>query len=162
MYVRDVDFAIPRQAWCAWKNDGEDRKLRRALTAQERGMLEARAAQIEPVLAPYRPEETDDVALALSDMLGGMKGERQSAADVVAKIDSLRRLLQPFPAWAIAATCRRIRTEGYDVRDRDGTRREKHWSPADGELVDEVKKTVRMYAEALASARALLDAEVDA
>lgn len=160
-YVREIDHEIPRRLWCGFSVAGKPREIRRPLTPDERRVLTLRAAALEPVLAPYVPEEIDDVVVALADMLGGFAGARQSGAEAVGKIDSLRRLLAPFPAWAIRLACQRLRSEGYDVPTGDGgIRRERHWPPADAELVDAVRRTVQTRSNALESARMLLTATV--
>lgn len=161
-YDRDVDLLIPRAVWCAHKIDGEPRRLRRALTVTERQSLERRIGELEPALKPYLPAEVDEVALALSDMLAGFAGSQRSGMDVVGKVDGLRRLLAQFPMWAVREACLRMRMDGYEVQDGNGgKRKERHWAPADGEVIEAVRAVVRQRAEALASARALLIAEVD-
>ncbi|MDE2103580.1 MAG: hypothetical protein KGL39_40445 [Patescibacteria group bacterium] len=132
------------------------------MTDAERGALERRAAELEPFMRPYGQNEQDLVAEAIGDMYAGFPGMRATGAEAVAKVDSMMRLLAEFPLWAIKRSCERIRTDGYEVTDRDGTRRERHWPPADAEVVAEVRREVKLRAEAFASARALLSAEVDA
>lgn len=141
--------------------DGEPRRIRRALTAAERTALERRRDELAPVMAPVGPTD-EKAAEALSDMLGSFQGSKATGAEALAKIESLMRLLAEFPLWAIEAVCHRIRTNGYEVVDRDGVRRERHWPPADAEIVAEMRREVRLRQEALDSATALLAAQVDA
>lgn len=160
-YERAVDMELPRKLWCGWRIDGEPRAVRRPLTEAERGSLERRAARLEPALAPYlRPNQDDEIALAITEMLSGFRGARETAADAVGRIAALMDLLSPFPAWAIQRACSWIHSHGYEVEDRDGKRVERHWPPADAEIAAEVERAVKMRREALASARALLEAPV--
>lgn len=161
-YNREVDFLLPRSVWCAWKNDGEPRRMRRPLTPKEREALDRRVAELTPALTPYLPEEVDDVALALADMLAGFAGSQRSGMDVVGKVDSLRRLLAPFPMWAVREACCRMRMDGYDVPNGDGgTRKERHWAPADGEIIGAVRQAIKLRSDALVGAQALIAGKVD-
>lgn len=163
MYVPDVDKVLPNSIWCGWRIDGKTRKIRRPLTDAERGMLERRVAELDPVMRPYEQDgdEADQAAEAVTEMFAGFPGMRATGADAIAKVDATMRLLAEFPLWAVLHCCERIRVEGYEVTDRDGARRERHWPPADAEIVAEIRRAVKLRAEALASARALLAAEVD-
>lgn len=152
---------LPRRLWCGWRVDGEPRAVRRPLTDEERDVLERRARDLTPALTPYlRPQQDDEIALAITEMLSGFRGAREASADAVGRIAALMNVLAPFPAWAIQRSCAWIRSHGYEVEDRDGKRTERHWPPADAEVVAEVERTVRLRQEALASARALLEAPV--
>jgi len=163
MYVPEVDKVLPNSIWCGWRIDGKTRRIRRPLTEAERGMLERRAAELDPVMQPLsRPADDDRVAEAIADMFAAFPTMRATDEQALAKIDSLTLSVAEFPLWAIIEACDRIRTKGYEAVDRDGKIRiERHWPPSDAEVVDEVRRTVNLRAEALASAQALLAAEVD-
>jgi hypothetical protein len=135
-----------------------DRKLRRALTAEERGSLEARQAALEPWVVGYHESEVDEVALALTDMFGGFPSMRQNGEEAAARTDSIRRILTSFPEWAITKVCTSIQTNGVW---RDG-KFDRQWAPSDSEIVAAVRAEVRLYADQHRSAVALLSAEVEA
>lgn len=151
-----TDRDIPQRLWCHWQEAGQPRCLRRALTDDERAALEARAAELAPVLQGHGQHDLSRVRLALSDMIGGF-AQRQDDATVSAKVDSQQRLLAEFPLWAIDRVCRRIRSDGYL---RDG-KVERRWPPSDPELFMMVRDVVQVYQHQLRSAAALLAATVD-
>ncbi len=121
-------------------------------------MIEARAAQLAPAVQPYAGQQDGDrVALALADMFGGFNSMRQSDDEAVARIDSVMRVLAPFPAWAIEGACRRIQSDGFM---RDG-KMVKSWPPNDSEVVQEVRLSLAGYATMHRSAVAMLSAPVE-
>jgi hypothetical protein len=152
--ITDVD--IPRSAWSTWTETGKRPMLRRALNDAERSALEARRDELEPAIEGYGERDVTRVALALTDMLGGF-GSRQDDASVIGRVDSLRRFVEPFPAWAIERVCRNVRSDGYL---RDG-KVERHWPPTDSELVHLIREAVAPYVDRHDAAVALLAAEVE-
>lgn len=155
---RTVDIEITRNAWSAWTEAGKPRQLRRPLTDGERSAVLRRANELAPVMAPYRPTETDRVTLALIEMLSGFRSVRGDEVDAVATADNLRRVLAEYPAWAIENACQEIRRDGVW---RDG-RFDRQWPPSDPELIDAVRKVARLYGDQYQNAVALLAAEVEA
>ncbi len=161
-FVREVDIDLPRRLWSSWiPGDGSPRAIHRELTVDERTALQKRMADLEPALAPYSPEDEDRVAESVSDMFGAFPAMRAQGADAIGKVDSVMRLLRPFPFWAIRQACERIRMKGYEIIDRDGARMEKHWPPADVEVVSEIEQAIRLRSDALATAIALLSAPIE-
>lgn len=109
-------------------------------------------------MQPHGGRDVDRVALALTDMFGGFPSMRQrDDSGMVAKVDSVRRLLSAFPAWAIEKACGRIRANGVC---RDG-KFDRQWPPSDAEIIDAVRSAVDLYADPLRSAIALLAAPVE-
>lgn len=90
-------------------------------------------------------------------MLGSFRSMAgQSDEQVAATIDSIRRLLEPFPYWAIEKACTSIQINGVM---RDG-RYDRKWPPNDSEIVAEVREKLRLYRDQFDSAEALLNAQV--
>lgn len=157
IFNRSTDADIPNAAWSSWIPAVGSRTLRRPLHDVERQALAARAREIAPALAPYLPAEIDFVTVAVSDMLGGFTSMRQSGDEAEARLDSMQRLLQPYPAWAIVKSCRSIQGDGVW---REG-KFDRRWPPNDAEVVDAVRKEIRHYERVHSSAVALLAAEVE-
>ena len=155
---RETDIKIPRRAWSAWKEDGKPRQLRGPLSADDRQALIVRKMELEPWIDGYHETELDEVALALLDMFSGFPSMRQAGDEAAARVDSIRRLLVPHPAWAIMRACEKIRNIGYV--DSEG-RIERHWPPSDPEIISMVKAESRLYCETYDTAVALLEATVE-
>lgn len=155
-YVPDV--AIPRKVYENFLPTSGPRALARALDPKERVIVERRADDLESALVPFvRPAEDDRVAEALSALFDSFTSMRQKGADVLARVEAAMRVLEPMPAWAVEEGCLRIRRYGYRVVDDHGRERvEQHWPPGDSEIFDEIQRTVRVRADALAAALALL------
>lgn len=154
----EADVRIPNAVWCNWKEDGKARQLRRALTTEERAVIEARRDELLPAVEPHGERDADRVALALTDMFGGFPSMRaRDDGAVVARIDSARRVLVTFPAWAIEAACTMIQSDGV-WRDEKFDRQ---WPPSDAEIVSSVREKLRMYSDRHRSAVALLEATVE-
>ncbi len=155
---RSTDVDIPRAAWAGWiPGDGAPRQLRRALTAGERGALEARLSELAPAVAPFGKREADRVALALADMYGGFTSMRQGGEDALARVEAVQRLLAPFPAWAVQKACGSIQMDGVW---REG-KFDRRWPPNDSEIVAAVRQELRLYKQSHDSASALLAADVE-
>lgn len=154
---RLTDVDIPMNVWSAWKPDVGDRQLRRALTVVERGALEARRAELAPMVEGYGPADVPGIAAALAAMFSGFTSMRHGEDEAVAKIESICRLLDKFPGWAIEKACASIRMNGVW---RDG-KFDRRWPPNDAELVDAVRKEARIYTDQHRSAVALLAATVE-
>lgn len=155
--VRSTDVDIPRTAWSAWQEDGKARMLRRPLTDAERRELTTRANELAPVVAPYGRKEAPHVALALTDMYSSYTSMRQAGDEALARVDSLLRLLAPYPAWAIQKACRSIQTDGVW---REGAF-DRRWPPNDAEIIAAVRKELALYDETYRSAIALLSGAVE-
>lgn len=155
---RQTDIEIPRNVWSAWTpSDGSPKQLRRELTLDEITALLARRAELEPIVAPYDATEKDQVALAVMDMYGGFTSMRQGEEEAFARADAVMRLLEPFPAWAIAKACGAIQRNGVW---RDG-KFDRRWPPNDSEIVHAVREESRLYADQYRNADALLNATVE-
>jgi len=113
--------------------------------------------ELAPAVAPYGRAEAPHVALALTDMYGGYTSMRQSGEEAEARVDSLLRLLAPYPAWAIQKACRDIQINGVW---REG-KFDRRWPPNDAEIIDAVRKEADLYVNIHRSAVALLSAEVE-
>jgi hypothetical protein len=131
--------------------------LRRPLTGQERSEIEERINELAPAVAPFGRREAPYVALALTDMFGGFTSMRQSGDEAGARVESVMRLLTPYPAWAIQKACLSVRTNGVW---RDG-KFDRQWPPNDCEIIDAVRKEADLYVNIHRSAVALLSAEVE-
>lgn len=97
------------------------------------------------------------MVVAIANMFGGYTSMRQSDDEAVARIESVLRVLADFPAWSIEKTCKSIQMNGVW---REG-KFDRQWPPNDSEIVDAVRKEVRLYADCHRSAVALLDAKVE-
>ena len=84
--------------------------LRRALAAEERAALEQRAAELRAALVPIADDQHDAVARAVSAMLGGFSQMlRKNDAEAVAITNGYLTVMRERPAWAIVATCLKVR-----------------------------------------------------
>jgi hypothetical protein len=153
-----TDAEIPLAVWSAWTETGKPRQLRRPLTPAERGALEARHNELEPVIRPYEERDVNRVTLALTDMFGGFPSMRQrDDVAIMARIDGARRCLKEFPAWAIDKACSYIQANGVW---RDGCF-DRQWPPSDAEIINEVRQKFRLYGDQYRNAVALLAAGVE-
>lgn len=140
-----------------WKAQGEPRRLRRALSDEERAALTRRRDELAPWLRGYEGHERDWVALALADMFSSFRSIRVVEENAVAMIDGASRALWGFPVWAIEQACRFIQTNGVW---RSG-KLDRTWPPNDSEIVVEVRGRIRLYETQYMSAAALLAMEVE-
>lgn len=157
MQNRTTDLEIPDRVWSRWTPSDGPRQLRRALSAEERAAVERRRDELAPVVAPYAERDVDRVALALADMFGGFSSMRQTGDEVVARIDGARRVLSPYPAWAIEKACAAIQSRGVF---REG-KFDRRWPPSDAEVGEVVREELRLYGDAHGRAIALLSATVE-
>jgi hypothetical protein len=128
------------------------------LTDVERQALQIRFNELAPVVAGYDgPADQTIVVTAIADMLGAYRSMRQVGDSAIAQLESISRALASFPAWAIQKACGSIQQNGVW---REG-KFDRNWPPSDPEIVDAVRKEVRLYADSHRSAAALLSAEVD-
>lgn len=158
---RETDIDLGRVLWTNLDVRGQPQNLRRELTAPERRLLELRRDELAPWVGGYlRVAEVDGVTAAIGRMFGGFPSfaARHDEMSAVARIDSLARLLDDHPLWAIEAACLSIRRSGYVVEGKT----ERHWAPADPEIVAKVRSEADAYRRPHASAVALLGAGVDA
>jgi hypothetical protein len=152
-----TDVEIPRSVW-GWKETGKPQQLRRPLTSDEIRALEARRDELAPFVGPFAGEaETERVMLALARMFSSFSQMRQADDEARAVIRATCELLEDFPAWAIERACRSIRTNGVW---RNG-KFERVWPPSESEIVNDVRKELRLYSDQYQSAVALLGATVD-
>lgn len=128
------------------------------MTDSEREALQVRFNELAPVVAGYGGrDEISRVGLALAEMFGAFRSMRQTGDNAMAQITAAGSALDSFPAWAIEKACRSIQQNGVW---RDG-KFDRQWPPSDPEIVDAVRKEVKLYADSHRSAAALLSAEVD-
>lgn len=159
---RLTDVLIPNSAFASWIEAGKSRQLRRPLTDRERFDLERRRDELAPALAPFGADETDLVAVAILDMFGGFTSMRGGEDDAAARVDSMLRLLDDQPAWAIQKACMAIRRNGVWRRDRNGEFKfDRQWPPSESELVDAVRKEAALYRDTHDRCVALLTATVE-
>ncbi len=154
---RLADVDIPSRVLGPWRASGGRRELRRALTEDERTAVALRASALVPALQGYDPKtDGDRVALALTDMYSSFAtARREDESTVLGRIDTVRRVLVEFPAWAIEAACRSIQLDGVL---RDG-RRDLRWPPSDPELIAVIRQQLAPYRRRLVDAQALLEAK---
>jgi hypothetical protein len=153
-----TDVEIPLAVWSAWTEAGKPRELRRQLTADERQALEQRRDELEPALAPYGDRDINRITLAVGDMFGGFPSLRlRDDNAVVGRVEAVRRLLAPFPAWAIVKAAAKIHSDGVW---RDGAF-DRQWPPSDPEIVHAVRQEARLYADTHKTMTALLEATVE-
>lgn len=141
--------------WSAWTPAGSAKRgLRRELTGAERQMLEQRRDELAPFLAPYHESEIGEIAATVAAMFSSFRSMRQSGQEAMAMVESVLRAAHSYPAWAIVKACQSIQTDGI-WRDMAFDRR---WAPNDSEIINQVRKETRLYADSYNSAVALLAA----
>jgi hypothetical protein len=150
LFDSDVD-TLPRRL-ISWRPTTGPCELRRSLTPEERQHVEARAAALEVALAPFEPEQGDDVAAALAGLFGSYRSMRQSEAEAAATVAIARSRLRGYPAWAIVMACRMIAGGEAGLDNR--------FPPNDPQIVEVVRKLTWKYREPYNDAMALLNAEV--
>lgn len=112
-------------------------------------------------VSPFIPAENDRVALAVLDMQNGFSSLRGDEEASAARVDSALRLLAEFPAWAIEKACMAIRRDGVYREVRGSMRFDRQWPPTDSELVDAVRRELRLYRDPYDRCVALLTATVE-
>ena len=151
---READYAIPARVWASWIPSNGSREIVRELRHDERAALERRAAELHAAVERFDPDfDEDRVVVAISAMFGGFRAMRHQGDDVVAIVDSTKRALALFPAWAIEKGCLKVQ-QGQAGLDR-------RYAPNDSEIFAVVDDLVKAYRRALASAEALLRAQVE-
>jgi hypothetical protein len=150
---QECDIALPRQLFAAWIPDTGPRSIVRALSADERAKIEARANALEDALRPFTRNDQHTVRASVNGLFSGYRSMRQLGDDARALVDVTMAVLREFPAWAITQACRKI-VCGETKLDR-------RFPPNDSEIFDVVAGVVRLYGENLTRAKALLDALVD-
>lgn len=157
MVDRDVDFEITK----LWRDRDVNRRpttLARALTDNERDMVERRRNELTIGCASFTAAESDRAVKAISGMLGGIRSLRNDSVEAaVAGIEGLRRTLSDLPLWAIEAGCLAI-SRGEAVVD--GRTMDRRWAPNDSEVYGVVNALVAPYRQALDNVTALLAAPV--
>jgi hypothetical protein len=147
----------------AWREVGKPRCLRRALSDDERVVLESRRAELEPWMAGFHKSEMDRVVVAVSDMFSAFPSmASKSEREMAAKLDALLRALAAFPVWAIEKACANIRSNGVIRMDGDRYTVDRHWPPSDPELVEAVRQERRLYGDQYDRVVEVLQAEVEA
>jgi hypothetical protein len=150
---RECDIELPRQLFAAWIPDTGPRAVMRALSAEERAKIEARATALEDALKPFTRNDEHAVRASINGLFGGYRAMRQQGQDARAVVDVTMAVLREFPAWAIAQALRKV-VCGETKLDR-------RFAPNDTEIFDVVAGVVRLYRENLRQAKALRDAPVD-
>jgi hypothetical protein len=152
-----TDIDIPNKLWSSWIPSQGDRVIRRELTADERAALERRAAELVPAVEPFLPAEGDRVVVALASMFGGYPSLRMTDEDAVGRLDSAKRMLEPYPAWAIETACQAIQENGV----YRGGKYDRQWSPSDPEIIAAVREKVRFFKKQHDNVTGLLTAKVE-
>jgi hypothetical protein len=156
---RDADYNIPR-LWCARDVYGKPTAIFRALTDGERSVVCRRRDELSFGCAPFAPGEEDRAIAAMAAMLNGFRSMARHDDDVaVAGLDGLRRVLAPFPLWAIEQGCLAIQGGTATL---DGEKLSKKYPPNDSEIRGVIAEIVKPYAEKRDAAMALLAAPVEA
>jgi hypothetical protein len=150
---RECDIELPRRLFSPWIPDTGQRAIVRALSADERAKIEARAAALKDALKPFTGNEQHAVRASINALFSGYRLMRQQGEDARAIVDVTMAVLREFPAWAIAQACRKIIC--------GETKLDRRFPPNDTELFDVVAHVVRLYRENLMRAAALLAAPVD-
>jgi hypothetical protein len=150
---RECDIELPRQLFAAWIPDTGPRAIVRALSADERAKIEARATALEDALKPFTRNDEHAVRADINGLFSGYRAMRQEGEDARAVVDVTMAVLREFPAWAIAQACRKI-VCGKTKLDR-------RFAPNDTEIFEIIAGVVRPYHENLRQAKALLDAPID-
>jgi hypothetical protein len=161
---RETDLVIPRAAWSAWHEANKPRCLRRTLTEDERAALQRRKTELEPWVVGYHDSEKTSIAIAVSKMFNAFPAYAMKTigAGVVAQVDSVLQVLEPYPAWAIIRACKKISEQGYVRTDGVGEySRETHWPPSAPELIEQVRMVATLYTDTYKNVVALLEAEVE-
>jgi hypothetical protein len=158
-----ADVEIPRTVMSAWRETGKPRCLRRALSEDERIVLESRRAELQPWMAGFRDSEKDRVMLAVADMYAAFPSmNSKKEREAMAKLESVMRVLADFPVWAIEKACANIRENGIIRMDGDRYTVDRHWPPSDPELVEAVRQERRLYGDQYDRVVEVLQAEVEA
>lgn len=156
-----VDFAADYDIPKLWRDHdvgGKGTTVARALTVNERSIVERRKVELQTCTAPFTASETDRVVTAISRMLGGIRSLRHDDEETaVAGLDGLRHILRSFPLWAIEAGCDLIHSGEAVI---DGRKMDRRWAPNDSEVYAVVKDILKPYREQLDKATALLTAPV--
>lgn len=137
-----------------WREHGGRATIARALTPGERSKLEVRVAALEGALTPFDEADYAAVESAIGAMFSGFRSMRQTNADMEATVLVTRHALRKFPAWAVQEACEMIASHETSL--------DPHWPPSDGEIADVVRAVVRSRDAALAKAKEVLGAVVDA
>jgi hypothetical protein len=150
---QECDIELPRQLFAAWIPDTGPRAIVRALSADGRAKIEARATALEDSLKPFTSNDEHAVRANINGLFSGYHAMRQVGENARAVVDVTMAVLREFPAWAIAQGCRNI--------VRGETKLDRRFTPNDTEIFDVVAGIVRLYRENLRQAKALLDAPVE-
>jgi hypothetical protein len=150
---RECDIELPRQLFAACIPDTGLRAVVRALSADERAKIEARATALKDALTPFTRNDQHAVRASINGLFSGYRAMRQQGDDARDIVDVTMAVLREFPAWAIAQACRNI--------VRGETKLDRSFAPNDTEIFDVVAGILRPYHENLRQAKALLSAPVD-
>ncbi len=152
-----ADFEIPK-LWRELDVYGRPTRIARALTYDERAVLERRRNELKLGCAPFTAAESDRAVKAMSRMLGGIRSlSKDDLEAAVAGIDGLRYVLEDLPLWAIEKGCLAI-SQGEAVVD--GRKMDRRWAPNDSEVYGVIKEIVAPYRKMLDDVTALLAAPV--
>lgn len=95
----------------------------------------------------------------MSAMLEGFRSLRDVDDErAAAMLDGLRRVLAPFPLWAIEEGCLAIQSGEARL---DGKKLDRRYPPNDSEVYGVIKELIAPYVRALENARALMTATVE-
>lgn len=153
--IRDqaADVDIPRMVLNGWVGPRGVRETVRALTSDERVLVQNRATELSESLLPFVRNEEMIVNSTIAAMLSGFRSMRQQGDDVEATVDVLRSVLREFPSWAILDGCMKIaqKKAGLDPA----------WPPNDSQVYGVVSDIVQYFRERLRAAESLLAAHVE-
>ena len=158
LFNREVDREIPDQLVSFWRGgDGRTKwnpLLRRPFEPAEKAALEIRIAELECGTAPFDDCDRNRLKIEIDGMLGGyttMRRADRESAEVLSA--SYLWVVQDYPAWAIRAVCRSIRT---------GKVGNPSFCPNEAEFARLIAERVQPFAERLRITKELLQAPIDA
>jgi hypothetical protein len=115
-------------------------------------MIAARHRELVASLRPHRREDDDAVdhservTVALSDLLDSVPAKRLGEAEQASRLDSLLKLFDKRPGWAIKQACRDIRLGNAEIRRGDDmVRLPVSYAATDGEIAEVIGRLVAPY-----------------
>lgn len=153
LFDRECDQEIPDLVFCAWKETGKPRAIRRALTVDERDKVHGRWIALRAVLIPFSQDQRLDVEAQVAAMVGGFRAMRQEGESAADMVEILVGVLRDCPLWAIAEACLRI------ARGQAGL--DKRYAPNDAQIYEVVNSITELHRLHFRNAELLLLAEVE-
>jgi hypothetical protein len=160
LYDPEADRTISDRVVAFWSGTGPETEnegtptLRRALTVDERSVLERRIAELTAALEPAPPARARELRAAIGSMLGGFPVmQRHDQAVAKALEHAYLWVVRAQPHWAVIEACERVREDEAGLNPGH--------CPTEPEFARVVKRRVASYRLKLQSAEALLRAKVE-